>query len=79
MVVSLVLSAANAHVTEVETEYGRIRGDYEPEFKLTGYYGIPFAAPPVGDLRFKPPVAPQPWNGTKKCDIDRFFHVCIRL
>lgn len=25
---------------------------------------MPFAEPPVGDLRFRPPVAKKPWNGT---------------
>jgi para-nitrobenzyl esterase len=73
--VAFVVGAVCGQITEVQTEYGRVRGDYEPEYKLTGYYGIPFASPPIDELRFKPPVPPQPWNGTKKCDIDRFFHV----
>eukprot|EP00045_Choanoeca_perplexa_P016639 m.226724 g.226724 ORF g.226724 m.226724 type:complete len:556 (+) comp17315_c1_seq10:25-1692(+) len=76
LIAGLLILSARGQITEVETEYGRIRGDYEPEYKLTGYYGIPFASPPINDLRFKPPVPPQPWNGTKDCSIDRFFHVC---
>ena len=29
------------------------------------FWGIPYAAPPVGDLRWKPPAAPQPWTGAR--------------
>ncbi|MGB8707761.1 MAG: carboxylesterase/lipase family protein [Dehalococcoidia bacterium] len=31
------------------------------------YQGIPFAAPPVGDLRWKPPQPAAPWQGVKEC------------
>ncbi|EGD82246.1 hypothetical protein PTSG_02916 [Salpingoeca rosetta] len=76
-----VLATANvggvaAARTEVDTEYGRIRGDNEPEARLTGFYGIPFAAPPVKDLRLQPPVPPTPWNKTLDCTVDKFFHTC---
>lgn len=29
------------------------------------FWGIPYAAPPVGDLRWKPPVAATPWAGER--------------
>src|SRR5205085_1182775 len=32
------------------------------------FKGIPFAAPPVGDLRWKPPQAPAKWEGVRKGD-----------
>lgn len=28
------------------------------------FYGIPYAVPPVGSLRFSPPIMHQGWNGT---------------
>ena len=31
------------------------------------YKGIPFAAPPVGDLRWKPPQPVKPWEGVRAC------------
>src|SRR5690349_5487396 len=29
------------------------------------FFNVPFAAPPVGDRRFKPPAAPAAWSGTR--------------
>ena len=51
----------------VETKYGVCEGILsEGGFSL--FKGIPYAAPPVGALRWKPPVAPVPWTGIRKCD-----------
>lgn len=40
------------------------------------YKGIPFAAPPVGDLRWKPPQLPAKWEGVRKAD--EFSPVCMQ-
>ena len=45
----------------IATEYGLVRGIIKDECEL--YLGIPFAAPPVGDLAFKHPVPPKSWKG----------------
>lgn len=53
----------------VETQYGPVQGLHEiydfPESIFT-FKGIRYAKPPVGDLRFKEAVSPEPWNETFK-------------
>ena len=44
----------------VKTTSGPIVG--ETERGVLVFRGIPFAAPPVGQLRFRPPVSPTPWT-----------------
>ena len=48
-----------------DTKYGRVEGYQEKNIRI--YKGIPFAAPPVGDLRWKAPQPPVAWKGVKKC------------
>ncbi|MCG6915553.1 carboxylesterase family protein [bacterium BMS3Abin03] len=50
----------------VKVEDGLLQGTYEDG--LTVYKGIPFAAPPVGDLRWRPPQPPAKWEGELKAD-----------
>lgn len=47
------------------TKFGAVRGigltgKYEG---ITTFRSVPYAAPPIGDLRFRPPVDPAPWKG----------------
>jgi para-nitrobenzyl esterase len=45
---------------------GTIEGFKDSETGLQVYYGIPFAKPPVGELRWKSPQAPDNWQGVLK-------------
>jgi para-nitrobenzyl esterase len=49
----------------VNTSAGKVAG-YK-EGKINVFKGIPFAAPPVGDLRWKAPQKVQAWSGVKDC------------
>jgi len=50
----------------VMTEYGFVQGVTETD--LTVYRGIPFAAPPVGDLRWRAPQPAAKWEGVRQAD-----------
>ncbi|NGO07756.1 carboxylesterase family protein [Streptomyces sp. HC44] len=47
----------------VRTPYGDVRGRYEDGIAV--FRGIPYAAPPFGPRRFRPPVPPTPWEGVR--------------
>ena len=53
----------------VKTEAGYVSGATigEPGKEVHIYKGIPYAAPPVGDLRWKPPQPVTPWSETLQC------------
>lgn len=44
------------------TNYGQVEGFYSGSTEI--YYSIPYASPPINDLRWSPPVRPAPWTGT---------------
>lgn len=58
----------------VHTQAGLVQG--RAEDGLTVYKGIPFAAPPVGDLRWRAPQPLAPWMGVKQAD--KFAPACIQ-
>ena len=47
----------------VATDDGKVRGTLKAQY--AEYKGIPYAAAPVGDLRWKAPQAPEPWKGVR--------------
>jgi para-nitrobenzyl esterase len=63
------LSAGPIHI-----ETGSLSGIPGKSRGITVYKGIPYAAPPVGDLRFAAPKPPISWEGVRKAD--QFGAVC---
>jgi para-nitrobenzyl esterase len=66
----LVMLTAELCIAEqpqpVKVEGGLLQGTTKDE--LTIYKGIPFAAPPVNDLRWQPPQPPAKWQGVRQAD-----------
>jgi para-nitrobenzyl esterase len=52
----------------VRTEAGLLSGTPARDPTITVYKGVPYAAPPIGDLRWRPPQPPIPWQGVRKAD-----------
>src|SRR4051812_13837243 len=63
---AIVLAAVNPAFAadRAKTANGVVEGATEPS-GVHVYRGIPFAAPPVGDRRWKPPQPVQNWDGVK--------------
>lgn len=59
----ITLSANNG----VTVTGGKIQGSVSPNGVLS-FRGIPYAAPPVGKLRWKAPQPPLPWTGTRNAE-----------
>ena len=66
LVVSLSTTAI-AVDEPVQLTSGQVTG-VELDGNVTVFRGIPFAAPPVGDLRWKAPQPPIPWQGVRVAD-----------
>jgi len=60
--------------TVVRTTGGAVRGTHEDG--VFAFRGIPYAEPPVGDLRFRPPRRRAPWDGV--LDATRFGAVQLQ-
>ncbi|XP_068115726.1 fatty acyl-CoA hydrolase precursor, medium chain-like isoform X2 [Hyperolius riggenbachi] len=64
----------------VDTKYGQLRGLMltvkETPRTADAFYGIPFAKPPTGSLRFKGPEPPEPWESIQ--DASKLPPMCLQ-
>ncbi|WP_255444095.1 carboxylesterase/lipase family protein [Robiginitalea sp. SC105] len=55
----------NAFPVQARTDKGIIEGNYNTHTGIQTYFGVPFAQPPVGELRWKAPRPMEAWDGVK--------------
>ncbi len=60
----------------VRTDSGMVLGIPGTNPDITVFKGLPFAAPPVGELRWRAPKPVAPWNGVRKAD--EFGPMCMQ-
>jgi len=65
--IASILSAQNPNGFPVHAvvNSGVLEGDYDNKTGIQTYLGIPYAQPPVGDLRWRGPQAVNQWSGTR--------------
>ena len=64
LLTALLAMTAAAHAEPIRVDGGRIEGTVKDGLRV--WQGIPFAAPPVGDLRWRAPQPVVPWQGVKQ-------------
>jgi para-nitrobenzyl esterase len=60
----------------VKTQQGKVQGKTINDGKVKAFLGLPYAAPPVGDLRWKAPQPPAKWKSVR--DAGKFGAHCAQ-
>ncbi|ART63376.1 carboxylesterase/lipase family protein [Kushneria marisflavi] len=66
--------ASSSHPTRVDIDTGTLRGS--SMLDVTAFKGIPYAAPPTGENRWRPPQPARPWSGVREAT--RFGPDCMQ-
>jgi para-nitrobenzyl esterase len=64
LTVALPAQASNPLV--IKTDQGKVQGKMSADGQTRDFLGIPFAAPPVGPLRWRPPQPAAKWRGVRQ-------------
>jgi para-nitrobenzyl esterase len=60
------VNAQQLRYVQQQTANGIVEGVVSPDGKVRTFKGIPYATPPIGSLRWKPPQPVKPWKGVLK-------------
>lgn len=68
IVITASFSSTPNLIAPIQVTGGLISGTVNKDGDIRIFRGIPFAAPPVGDLRWKAPQPVKTWSGVRPCD-----------
>src|SRR5579871_78430 len=71
---SIVDPAMARDAPVVRAPAGEVRGEAQGDLNV--FRGLPYAAPPTGSMRWKPPVAASSWQGVRQAN--RFGPACYQ-
>lgn len=76
LTVAALLGITTQAADVVHTASGAVRGKSSPDGKVRVFEGIPYAAPPIGSLRWRPPQPARAWKGVR--DATKFGARCMQ-
>jgi para-nitrobenzyl esterase len=76
LMLGLLATMAPAKADPIKTSGGLVSGVAVSDGAVRAYKGLPFAKPPVGDLRWREPQPAEPWTGTLVAD--KFGPSCMQ-
>ncbi|XP_044128878.1 fatty acyl-CoA hydrolase precursor, medium chain-like [Bufo gargarizans] len=80
-ILTVIATGQNDKRLLVTTKYGQLRGVTVPVKEtsrvIDAFFGVPFARPPVGPLRFANPEPPEPWSSVR--DASEFPPMCLQI
>eukprot|EP01104_Vermistella_antarctica_P013703 TRINITY_DN4192_c0_g2_i1.p1 TRINITY_DN4192_c0_g2~~TRINITY_DN4192_c0_g2_i1.p1 ORF type:complete len:775 (-),score=157.05 TRINITY_DN4192_c0_g2_i1:26-2350(-) len=68
-------ASSDTQTPQISTKSGNLRG-YSVDGVADYYLGIPYAAPPTGNNRFRPPQAPYSWQGDLSAN--KYGSICMQ-
>src|SRR5262245_61791961 len=75
-IATLMVLTATVASAQVKTATGTVKGAASADGRVRVFKGIPYAAPPVGDLRWKEPQPAAAWEGVR--DATEFGRQCMQ-
>jgi para-nitrobenzyl esterase len=76
VMMAVTIPASAALHKPVQTAKGALQGIPGKDPSVTVFRGVPYAAPPIGNLRWRAPRSVHSWTGIRRADA--FGNICVQ-